>query len=287
MIDSLISLVTPQAQSQQEQEESAAASWQKLRLSLRTGIIAGSPLPPTLLSRMTAILGMQNFTPSYGLTEASPTIFNSFPDDPLSLRLGSVGRLLPHISAKLVNPSTGSTVPIGERGELYIAGYQVMAGYWNNPGKTAETITVDKNGTRWLHTGDECIFLPGGYCRIVGRYKDIIIKGGENIYPAEIEDRLVAHESISRAVVVGVRDKRYGEVVGAFLERNGIQLNDEDIREWVRMKLGRHKAPTHVFWLGEKGVPSDLPLTGSGKVKKYEMAKVANNIVSESVVAKL
>ncbi|KAJ2898944.1 hypothetical protein MKZ38_003577 [Zalerion maritima] len=265
---------------------------------LRTGIIAGAPVPPSLTSKLFSLLRMTEFTSSYGLTEASPTVFNSFVDDPLALRLSTVGTLMPHAKAKIISPSTGAVVPLGQRGELCVSGYQLQAGYWNNSAKTAEVMRWDAEGVLWLHTGDEAVFEMGEnggvYGRITGRFKDIVIKGGENVYPAEIEGRLLQHPRVERAIVVGVKDQRYGEVVGAFLEKDaderrgdGRDVSDDEVREWVRRKLGRHKAPTYVFWLGESGVPRDVPLTGSGKVKKYEMAKLAEAIVNGKGAAKL
>ncbi|KAI1169548.1 hypothetical protein F4777DRAFT_572737 [Nemania sp. FL0916] len=266
---------------------------------LRTGIVAGAPVPRDLMEQLVARFGMTEFTSSYGLTEASPTCFNAFTDDAVEKRLTTVGTLMPHARAKLVNHA-GRVVPLGRRGELCIAGYQLQAGYWNNSEKTAEVMVRDAAGVLWLHTGDEAVFDDAGYCTITGRFKDIVIRGGENIYPGEIEERLRAHPAISRAVVVGVKDAHYGEAVAAFLqvedddissgteaEAARLRLSDAQIREWVQLTLGRHKAPAHVFWLGENGVPADLPLTGSGKVKKFEMARLAEEILRKRRLEKL
>ncbi|KAL6794529.1 acetyl-CoA synthetase-like protein [Trichoderma sp. SZMC 28013] len=249
---------------------------------LRTGIIAGAPVPRYLMELLVNRFGMTEFTSSYGLTEASPTCFNAFTDDAMTRRLTTVGTLMPHAQAKIVDRD-GNIVPIGARGELCIAGYQLQAGYWNNSEKTNETMVRDAAGVLWLHTGDEAVFDEEGYCSITGRFKDIIIRGGENIYPLEIEERLVAHPSISRAIVVGLKNKHYGEVVGAFVELgdSGNRLTDQEVRDWVRKTLGNHKAPAHVFWLGQDGVPADVPLTGSGKIRKFEMAKLGDEILSK------
>ncbi|KAL2264169.1 hypothetical protein VTK26DRAFT_1287 [Humicola hyalothermophila] len=255
-------------------------------LRLRTGIIAGAPVPRYLMELLVSKLGMTEFTSSYGLTEASPTCFNAFTDDPIQTRLTTVGTLMPHAMAKIVDRD-GQIVPVGTRGELCIGGYQLQAGYWNNSEKTNEVMIRDESGVLWLHTGDEAVFDENGYCSITGRFKDIIIRGGENIYPLEIEERLMAHPAISVAVVVGLKDAHYGEVVGAFLGLNNSHRqrpDAEEIREWVRKKLGKHKAPTHVFWLGQDGVPSTVPLTGSGKVRKFEMAQVGNKLLEEARV---
>ncbi|KAI1465224.1 4-coumarate-CoA ligase [Daldinia caldariorum] len=269
--------------------------------NLRTGIIAGAPVPRYLMELLVERFGMTEFTSSYGLTEASPTCFNAFTDDAIEKRLTTVGTLMPHARAKIVDHD-GQTVPLGARGELCIAGYQLQAGYWNNSEKTAEVMQRDAEGVLWLRTGDEAVFDEQGYCSITGRFKDIIIRGGENIYPLEIEERLLAHPAIARAVVTGLKDAHYGEVVGAFLqladewktaarkEGDGEDNNkpsDQQVREWVQQKLGRHKAPTHVFWLGEDGVPADIPLTGSGKVKKFEMARFGEEILRKRRLEKL
>ncbi|KAI1815260.1 hypothetical protein GGS20DRAFT_351381 [Poronia punctata] len=260
---------------------------------LRTGIIAGAPVPRYLMELLISRFGMTEFTSSYGLTEASPTCFNAFTDDAIEKRLTTVGTLMPHARAKIINHA-GDIVPLGQKGELCIAGYQLQAGYWNNSEKTAEVMVRDEAGVLWLHTGDEAVFDRQGYCSITGRFKDIIIRGGENIYPLEIEERLMMHGDIKRAIVTGVRDAHYGEVVAAFLEceeseggRGARRPTTQEIQEWVRAKLGRHKAPAHVFWLGEDGVPVDVPLTGSGKVKKFEMARFGEEVLRKRRLEKL
>ncbi|KAK7428807.1 hypothetical protein QQZ08_004732 [Neonectria magnoliae] len=248
--------------------------------NLRTGIIAGAPVPRYLMELLVNRFGMTEFTSSYGLTEASPTCFNAFTDDAIDKRLTTVGTLMPHAQAKIVDRD-GNIVPIGVRGELCIGGYQLQAGYWNNSEKTSECMIRDASGVLWLHTGDEAVFDENGYCSITGRFKDIIIRGGENIYPLEIEERLMAHPSLSRAIVVGLKNNHYGEVVGAFVElaETQSQPTDQELRDWVRKKLGGHKSPTHIFWLGQNDVPTLVPLTGSGKVRKFEMAKLGDEIL--------
>ncbi|RYP11159.1 hypothetical protein DL764_000230 [Monosporascus ibericus] len=257
--------------------------------ALRTGIIAGAPVPRYLMELLIKRFGMTEFTSSYGLTEASPTCFNAFTDDAIDRRLTTVGTLMPHAHAKIVDRD-GNVVPIGVRGELCIAGYQLQVGYWNNCEKTSEVMVKDPSGLTWLHTGDEAVFDEDGYCSITGRFKDIIIRGGENIYPLEIEERLTAHPSISRAIVVGLKNQHYGEVVGAFVElvENRSKPSTEELRDWVRKRLGGHKSPAHVFWLGESGIPAAVPLTGSGKVRKFEMAKLGEEILKrDATTAKL
>lgn len=248
---------------------------------LRTGIIAGAPVPRHLMELLVNDFGMTEFTSSYGLTEASPTCFNAYVDDSIDRRLTTVGTLMPHGHAKIVDRE-GKIVPVGVRGELCMAGYQLQQGYWRNPEKTAEAMERDENGVLWLHTGDEAVFDEHGYCSITGRFKDIIIRGGENIYPLEIEERLVAHPAIERAIVVGLPHPRYQEVPSAFLQRaEGAQRPSlDEIQEFTRRTLGRHKAPMHVFWLGEDGVTSDIPITGSGKIKKFEMRKIGQELLA-------
>ncbi|CAG8975234.1 hypothetical protein HYALB_00011934 [Hymenoscyphus albidus] len=254
--------------------------------NLRTGIIAGAPVPRPLMRRLLSELNMTEFTSSYGLTEASPTCFNAFTSDTIDTRLTTVGRLLPHLKAKIINRE-GSIVPQGSRGELCIAGYSLQKGYWNNSEKTNEVMKRDENGVLWLHTGDEASFNEDGYCTITGRFKDIIIRGGENIYPVEIEVRLCEHPSVARAVVVGIPDQKYGEVVAAFLQYTDAPSpsketpSDEEIRGWTRQVLGRHKAPVYVFWFGKEGAPVEVPQTGSGKVKKPDLRFLGVKIVRE------
>ncbi|KAK5206372.1 hypothetical protein LTR20_006804 [Exophiala xenobiotica] len=253
---------------------------------LRTGIIAGAPVPRHLMELLVNDLGMMEFTSSYGLTEASPTCFNAMHDDPIDLKLSTVGQVMPHAHAKIVDRHR-KIVPVGEKGELCIAGYQLQRGYWKNPEKTSEVMIRDENGVLWLHTGDEAVFHEDKTCTITGRFKDIIIRGGENIYPLEVEERLMQHEAIERAIVVGMKHHRLGEVVVAFLQDTSppsgatyAAISDDEVREWVKMRLGRHKAPEHVFWLGKDGVPSAVPLTGSGKVRKFELARLAEQIMA-------
>lgn len=248
---------------------------------LRTGIVAGSPVPKWLMERMVEELGMIEFTSSYGLTEASPTVFNAHTSDSMYTRLTTVGTVMPHARVKIVDRDN-HIVPIGVRGELCVAGYQLCRGYWENPTKTAEVLIRDDQGELWLHTGDEAVLDVDGYCTITGRFKDIIIRGGENIYPLEIEERLVSHPSIARAIVVGIAHPKYVEVPVAFLQlEDGAQRPElEEVKKWVRKVLGRHKAPTKVFWLGED-CDAEVPLTGSGKVKKFVLRDVAEGLIKE------
>lgn len=188
-----------------------------------------------------------------------------------------------------------------------MAGYQLTKGYWNNSEKTNETLITDENGVTWLKTGDEASFTPEGYCTITGRFKDIIIRGtlhkdhyaqadnpdnrpgGENIYPLEIEERLAAHPAIEVASVIGVPDHKYGEVVGAFIALAAGQPrpSDEELRAWTRETLGRHKAPQHVFVFGQEGVDRTIPVTGSGKVRKVDLRKIAAGVLERRAGARV
>ncbi|KAH8689374.1 putative long-chain-fatty-acid-CoA ligase [Talaromyces proteolyticus] len=258
---------------------------------LRTGIIAGAPVPYTLMQRLVNELNMTEFTSSYGLTEASPTCFNAFTYDSIDRRLTTVGKVMPHASAKIIDPKSGRTVRVGERGELCISGYQVHYGYWRNPKKTSESLIQDEDGKLWLRTGDEASFDLDGYCTITGRFKDIIIRGGENIYPLEIEERLVAHEAVARAAVIGVPDRHYGEVVGAFIEfHDGPAVvkglpSGEDLRDWTRKTLGRHKAPKYFFVCGSHSlIPRTLPQTGSGKIQKQVLRELSYTLLEQAEI---
>ncbi|KAI9932321.1 hypothetical protein ASPWEDRAFT_132360 [Aspergillus wentii DTO 134E9] len=251
--------------------------------NLRTGIIAGAPVPRPLMKRLFEELNMTQYTSSYGLTEASPTCFNALTTDSIETRLRTVGKVMPHARAKIVD-AKGNIVPVGQRGELCMSGYQLSKGYWNNPEKTAETLETDAEGVTWLKTGDEALFNEEGYCTITGRFKDIIIRGGENIYPLEIEERLAAHPAIEVASVIGIPDHKYGEVVGAFIAladttHANARPSDEELRNWTRETLGRHKAPQHFFVFGEEGVDRTIPVTGSGKVRKVDLRKTAARVL--------
>ncbi|EON63135.1 hypothetical protein W97_02362 [Coniosporium apollinis CBS 100218] len=236
---------------------------------LRTGIAAGAPVPRKMMVDLQETLNLREITNTYGMTETSPASFMTFTDDPVEKRLSTVGKILPHMKAKIVD-AKGEILPIGCRGELCVAGFALQKGYWRNPEKTAESMITDDDGIRWMHTGDEAVFDEGGYCRITGRIKDIIIRGGENIFPLEIEERLVQHPSIVQASVVGIADNKYGEIVCAFLQHRSEKKRPslKELREFVRLTLGWHKAPMHVFWLAEG---EDFPKTGSGKIKKHDL----------------
>ncbi len=227
--------------------------------SLRTGIMAGSPCPTAVMRRVVAEMHMPEVTICYGMTETSPVSFQSRPDDTLERRVGTVGRVHPHVQVKIID-AAGRVTPRGVAGELLTRGYSVMRGYWNDPERTRDVI--DAGG--WMHTGDLAIIDEHGYCNIVGRVKDIIIRGGENVSPREIEEFLYCHPAVFDVAVVGVPDVTYGEEVCACIQlRADMAVSEEDIREFCRGRIAHYKVPRYVRFM------DSFPLTISGKVQKY------------------
>ncbi|MGO9514697.1 MAG: AMP-binding protein [Steroidobacteraceae bacterium] len=227
--------------------------------SLRTGIMAGSPCPIAVMRRVVAEMHMPQVTICYGMTETSPVSFQSQPDDPLERRVSTVGRVHPHVQVKIID-AQGRVTPRGIAGELLTRGYSVMRGYWDDAERTRDAI--DENG--WMHTGDLAVIDEEGYCNIVGRLKDMIIRGGENISPREIEEFLYGHPAVFDVAVVGVPDAKYGEAVCACIRlRDGTTATEEEIREFCRDQIAHYKVPRYVRFL------ASFPLTISGKVQKY------------------
>lgn len=246
--------------------------------SLRTGIMAGSPCPIELMRRVTQEMGAREITIGYGQTEASPLITQTRTDDPLELRVGTVGRPLPGVEVKIVDPDTGRELGDGQSGELCVRGHGVMLGYYNMPDKTAEAI--DTEG--WLHTGDLALREPSGYYRITGRLKDLIIRGGENIYPREIEERLYAHPAVEDVQVVGVPDRKYGEEVLAWIKlRAGHSLTEEEVRAFCRAALAHYKVPRYVKFV------ESFPTTVTGKIQKFKIREQAIHELGLEEVAKI
>ncbi|KJE28719.1 AMP-binding enzyme family protein [Geobacillus kaustophilus] len=234
--------------------------------SLRTGIMAGSPCPVEVMKAVIEKMGMKDITIAYGQTEASPVITQTRTDDPLELRVETVGRALPGVEVKIVEPGTNKEVPRGVQGELCTRGYHVMKGYYNNPEATNEAIDADG----WLHTGDLATMDENGYCRITGRLKDMIIRGGENIYPREIEEFLYKHPKILDVQVVGVPDEVYGEEVMAWIIlKDGETATAEEIREFCRGNISRHKIPRYIEFT------DSYPMTASGKIQKFKLREMA------------
>jgi fatty-acyl-CoA synthase len=227
---------------------------------LRTGIMAGSPCPIETMKRVVSQMHLAEITIAYGMTETSPVSFQSSTTDPLDKRTTTVGRIAPHLEVKIVDP-LGETVAIGETGELCTRGYSVMKGYWADEAKTQESI-VDG----WMHTGDLATIDADGYCNIVGRLKDMLIRGGENIYPREIEEFLFRHPKIQSVQVFGVPDAKYGEEVCAWIVlRSDEQLTAEDVQEFCRGQIAHYKIPKYIRFVDE------LPMTVTGKVQKFVM----------------
>ncbi|NLU69920.1 AMP-binding protein [Streptomyces sp. HNM0574] len=235
--------------------------------SLRTGIMAGSTCPAEVMRQVIERLGMAEVAICYGMTETSPVSSQTRADDPPERRVGTVGRVGPHLELKVVDPDSGLTVPRGEPGELCTRGYSVMLGYWDEPEKTAEAI----DAARWMHTGDLAVMDEEGYVRITGRIKDMVIRGGENIYPREIEEFLLGHPDILDAQVIGVPDEKYGEELMVWLRmREGTRpLDAEALRDHCRGRLAHFKVPRYVH------VVDEFPMTVTGKVRKVEMREQA------------
>ncbi|KAI5465062.1 hypothetical protein BGZ63DRAFT_471003 [Mariannaea sp. PMI_226] len=250
--------------------------------TLRCGLSAGSAMPAALGERLSREMGLDMVLIAYGMTETSPVTFITSMEDTKEQRLNSIGRIFPHTMAKVIDRE-GNILPRGQRGELCTSGFVLQKGYWMNQAKTDEVMRRDANGVLWMHTGDEVVLDDEGYGYITGRIKDMIIRGGENIFPREIEDRLQEHTCITEASVVGLPDDRYGEVVGGFLRLAPFkaQPSDAEIRQWVMEKLGRHKAPKHVFWVGESGHIADFPKTASGKHQKHILRDMGSRLLKQ------
>jgi len=231
--------------------------------TLRTGIMAGSPCPIEVMKRCVSDMHMAEVAICYGMTETSPVSTQTRRDDDLDRRTSTVGRVMPQVEIKLVDPATGLVVPRGEPGELCTRGYSVMLGYWDEPEKTAEAIDT----ARWMHTGDLAVMRDDGYVNIVGRIKDMVIRGGENIYPREIEEFLYTHPDIADVQVIGVPDEKYGEELCAWIKlRDGAEpLDAAGVREFATGKLAHYKIPRYVLLVDE------FPMTVTGKIRKVEM----------------
>jgi fatty-acyl-CoA synthase len=234
--------------------------------TLRTGIMAGSPCPVEVMKRVVSEMHMAEVTIAYGMTETSPVSCQTRADDDTDRRVSTVGRVHPHIEVKIVNPDTGLVLPRGEPGEMCTRGYSVMLGYWNEPDKTAEAIDAG----RWMHTGDLAVMDAAGYLNIVGRIKDMVIRGGENVYPREVEEFLYTHPAIEDVQVIGVPDEKYGEELCAWVKlRPGAELTGEDVRAFCAGKIAHYKIPRYVHFT------QDFPMTVTGKVQKFKMREAS------------
>jgi fatty-acyl-CoA synthase len=228
---------------------------------LRTGVMAGAPCPVEVMKRVIADMHMREVTICYGMTETSPVSFQSRSDDSIERRVATVGTIHPHLEVKIVD-ADGRVVPRGERGELLTRGYSVMCGYWDDAEKTHQAVDADG----WMHTGDLATLDEQGYCNIVGRVKDLIIRGGENISPREIEEFLYRHPQVQDVQVFGIPDRRYGEVVCAWIKlRPGERCDDEAVRTFCREQIAHFKVPQHIRFVEQ------FPMTVTGKIQKFVM----------------
>jgi fatty-acyl-CoA synthase len=234
--------------------------------TLRTGIMAGSPCPVEVMKRVVSEMHMAEVTIAYGMTETSPVSAQTRADDDMERRVSTVGRVHPHVEVKIVNPDSRLVLPRGEPGEMCTRGYSVMLGYWNEPEKTAESIDAG----RWMHTGDLAVMDAAGYLNIVGRIKDMVIRGGENVYPREVEEFLYTHPAIEDVQVVGVPDEKYGEELCAWVKlRPGGELTEQDVRAFCVGKIAHYKVPRYVRFT------QDFPMTVTGKVQKFKMRETS------------
>jgi fatty-acyl-CoA synthase len=234
--------------------------------SLRTGIMAGSPCPVEVMKRVLTEMNMTEVTICYGMTETSPVSTQTTADDDTERRVSTVGRVHPHVEIKVIDPETGLVMPRGRHGELCTRGYSVMLGYWNAPEKTAEAIDAG----RWMHTGDLAVMDEAGYLNIVGRSKDMVIRGGENIYPREVEEFLYTHPAIEDVQVIGVPDAKYGEELCAWIKlRPGADITAGEVREFCTGKIAHYKIPRYIR------VTQEFPMTVTGKVQKFKMRETS------------
>jgi fatty-acyl-CoA synthase len=234
--------------------------------SLRTGVMAGSPCPVEVMKQCVDRMHMEDVTICYGMTETSPVSTQTLPDDSLHHRTATVGRAHPHVEVRIADPDTRTTLERGATGEFCTRGYSVMQGYWNDASKTAAAI--DDDG--WMHTGDLAVMADDGYCNIVGRIKDMVIRGGENIYPREIEEFLYTHPDIEDVQAIGVPDDKYGEELMVWVKvRSGASLDDDDLRSFCKGKIAHYKVPRYVKFVDE------FPMTVTGKVRKVEMREIS------------
>jgi fatty-acyl-CoA synthase len=234
--------------------------------SLRTGIMAGSPCPIEVMKKVQRDMHLPEITICYGMTETSPVSTQSRVDDPLEKRVGTVGQVHPHVEIKIVDPTTGRIVPRGLPGELCTRGYSVMIGYWNDPHATREAI----DDGRWMHTGDLATMDDDGYVKIVGRIKDMVLRGGENVFPREVEEFLYTVPGISDVQVIGVPDAKYGEELMAWVKlRAGATLTGDEIRTWCKGRIATYKIPRYYKFV------DGFPMTVTGKVQKYRMREMA------------
>jgi fatty-acyl-CoA synthase len=238
--------------------------------SLRTGMMAGSPCPVEVMKQCVNEMHMSEVTIGYGMTETSPVSTQTSPEDPLDKRVSTVGRVHPHVEIKIIDPATGDTLAFDQPGELCTRGYSVMLGYWDNPAATAEAVDADG----WMHTGDLAVMDPDGYVSIVGRIKDMIIRGGENVYPREVEEFLYLHPNIVDVQVVGVPDEKYGEELVAWVRlRPGSSMTRDELAAFCAGRIAHFKIPRYLH------VTDEFPMTVTGKIQKYKMREVSTGLL--------
>jgi len=234
--------------------------------SLRTGIMAGSPCPVEVMKNVNHLMNMSEVEIAYGMTETSPVSTQTRHNAPIEKRVSTVGRVVPHTEVKIIDPETGQVVPIGTSGELCTRGYCVMLGYWNDEEKTRNAI----DASRWMHTGDLATMDEEGYVNIVGRIKDMVIRGGENVYPREIEEFLYSHPKISDVQVIGVPDQKYGEEIMAWVKlKEGENMDPEEVKTYCKGQIAHFKIPRYIKFT------EDFPMTVTGKIRKVEMREVS------------
>jgi fatty-acyl-CoA synthase len=244
--------------------------------SLRTGIMAGSPCPIEVMKRVVSEMHMTDVTICYGMTETSPVSTQTTVSDDMERRVSTVGRVHPHLEVKVTDPETGLAVPRGAAGELCTRGYSVMLGYWGEPAKTAEVI----DAARWMHTGDLATMDEAGYLTIVGRIKDMVIRGGENVYPREVEEFLYTHPAVEDVQVIGVPDAKYGEELCAWVRvRGGHTLTGEELRAYCEGKIAHYKVPRYIR------ISEEFPMTVTGKVQKFKMREISTEELGLSAAA--
>jgi fatty-acyl-CoA synthase len=234
--------------------------------SLRTGIMAGAPCPIEVMRKVIEKMHMHDVTICYGMTETSPVSTQTGADDDIERRTATVGRVHPHVEIRIADPDTGEILERGEPGEFQTRGYSVMLGYWDDEARTSEAIDADG----WMRTGDLAVMDDEGYVKIVGRIKDMIIRGGENVYPREIEEFLYTHEAVADVQVIGVPDERFGEEIMAWvIQREGMVVTEDELREYCRGKIAHFKIPRYIATCNE------FPMTVTGKIQKFKLREQA------------
>ncbi|KAE8149857.1 acetyl-CoA synthetase-like protein [Aspergillus avenaceus] len=249
--------------------------------SLRAAIAGGAAVSPDLTHNLHARMGVHEVFVVLGMTETGVSFISSINHTDVAI-VGVAGRVMPHTRAKVLD-KRGRIAPRGQKGELYVSGHGLQKGYYKDEAKTSEAMNSDDAGVQWMGTGDEAIIDGQDLCRVVGRTKDVIIRGGENISPLEIEERLSRHPCVSEVSVFGMPDPRYGEAVACLgkIAPAAERPLDEEVREWVKQTLGKHKAPTYIFWLGDSGIAHEFPRTDSGKIQKHVMQEIGKALIAK------